>query len=324
MIASTLDPRAFRTALGAFPTGVTIITARGADGTPVGLTANSFNSVSLDPPLVLWSLSKKSSSRPVFEATEDWAVHILAADQQALSLRFAKSGEDKFAGVATETGVIKAPLLPGCASRLQCRTAFRHDAGDHIIFVGEVVAFDRNEAAPLAFHAGKYAIAARSTDHAEFSGPDLAPDPRFGEDFLGYLLWRAHIHFRLPFLAQADLEGLPVDVVLVSEMLLHHDGRSVEQLASGVLETGPSILETCIPALEDHGLVKTVVDEAGTPRVWLTERGRSFADRNHAVAQTIEADLLSRMEVADALAFKSLLRRFIISTGTGQPHPWQR
>src|SRR5271154_4023877 len=100
-MSASLDPREFRRALGAFATGVTIVTARAPDGTPVGVTANSFNSVSLDPPMVLWSLSRSSRSLAAFECADYWVVHILAADQEALSNRFAKSGGEKFSGLAT-------------------------------------------------------------------------------------------------------------------------------------------------------------------------------------------------------------------------------
>jgi 3-hydroxy-9,10-secoandrosta-1,3,5(10)-triene-9,17-dione monooxygenase reductase component len=157
-----LDPRAFRAALGSFATGVTVITARAPDGTPVGLTANSFNAVSLDPPMVLWSLAKKALSLPVFSTATHWAVHVLAADQEALSGRFARSGGDKFAGLALANGEGGVPLLAGCAARFQCRTAFQQEGGDHIILVGEVLAFDREERAPLVFHAGGYVQAVRA------------------------------------------------------------------------------------------------------------------------------------------------------------------
>ncbi|NVO04709.1 MAG: flavin reductase family protein [Rhodoferax sp.] len=152
----TQDPRAFRAALGSFATGVTVITTRASDGTPVGLTANSFNAVSLDPPMVLWSLAKKSLSLPVFSASSHWAVHVLAADQEALSARFARSGEDKFSGLQTESGIGGVPLLSGCAARFQCSSTFMHEGGDHIILVGQVTAFDSVQRAPLVFHAGRY------------------------------------------------------------------------------------------------------------------------------------------------------------------------
>ncbi len=156
-----VDAKAFRTALGSFATGVTVITAQGPDGRPVGLTANSFNSVSLDPPMVLWSLARQARSLPAFQAATHWAVHVLAADQEALSNRFARSGEDKFAGLVLAHGLGGVPLLDGCAARFECRNAFQHEGGDHLIFVGEVLAFERAEREPLLFHAGRYARAMR-------------------------------------------------------------------------------------------------------------------------------------------------------------------
>ena len=162
------DPMAFRSALGSFATGVTIVTARDVGGLPVGLTANSFNSVSLDPPMVLWSLSLHSGSLPVFRDAENWAVHILAADQQAMSDRFATPTIDKFAGLKLGDGPEGAPLIEGCVARFGCRARFEYEGGDHAIFLGEVVDFDRREAEPLIYHGGQYGRIMRSP-----SGEDL-------------------------------------------------------------------------------------------------------------------------------------------------------
>ena len=162
------DPKAFRSALGSFATGVTIVTARDGEGAPVGLTANSFNSVSLDPPMVLWSLSLHSGSLPVFRDAENWAVHILAADQQPMSDRFATPAIDKFAGLDLKDGPEGAPLIEGCAARFGCRARFEYEGGDHAIFLGEVVDFDRREAEPLIYHGGQYGRIMRSP-----SGEDL-------------------------------------------------------------------------------------------------------------------------------------------------------
>jgi flavin reductase (DIM6/NTAB) family NADH-FMN oxidoreductase RutF len=151
--------RRFRNALGAFATGVTIVTTRDTDGRDIGLTANSFNSVSLHPPMVLWSLAKSARSLPAFLAGSHFAVHVLAADQEELSLRFATRGSEKFTGIDLERGVAQVPLLRGCAARFQCRTAFRHEAGDHMIFVGEVEEFDRSDLPELLFHRGRYSLA---------------------------------------------------------------------------------------------------------------------------------------------------------------------
>ena len=154
------DPQAFRAALGTFTTGVTIITTRAQDGEAMGITANSFNSVSLNPPLVLWSLAKNARSVAAFSNTKHWNVHVLSADQEALSGRFARQGEDKFAGLDLDDGISKAPLLKDCTARFQCRTAFSYDGGDHIIFVAEVDNLRFRDGEPLVFHAGGYRVLA--------------------------------------------------------------------------------------------------------------------------------------------------------------------
>ena len=158
---AAIDKRAFRNALGAFTTGVTVVTTRDGSGRDVGLTVNSFNSVSLEPPLVLWSLARNSGSLPAFMDAEHFAVHILAADQEPMSNLFAQRGADKFAGIDVARGEGGVPLLPGCSARFRCRTAFRHEGGDHEIFVGEVLGFEAFERAPLVFHRGGYAVAVK-------------------------------------------------------------------------------------------------------------------------------------------------------------------
>jgi flavin reductase (DIM6/NTAB) family NADH-FMN oxidoreductase RutF len=147
----------FRAALGMFATGVTIVTARSADGQVIGLTANSFNSVSLSPPLVLWSLSRAAASMSVFSAGSHYAINVLAADQRALAERFATRGADRWSGVTFEQGVGGAPLLHGAAASFECFNRSRYEEGDHVIFVGEVERCShRPGASPLLFHGGHY------------------------------------------------------------------------------------------------------------------------------------------------------------------------
>lgn len=154
----TFDSRALRETLGLFVTGVTIITTKGTDGLPVGITANSFNSVSLDPPLVLWSVGKASRSLPHFEASAHYAVHILRDDQAELSKRFARSAQNKFDHLKTEDGLGGAPLLPDCAARLECSLYGQHPAGDHTIFVAKIDRMESDASArPLVYHGGRYA-----------------------------------------------------------------------------------------------------------------------------------------------------------------------
>ena len=156
-IAPSFDSTEFRTALSMFATGVTIVTARGRGGELVGLTANSFNSVSLSPPLVLWSLSRAASSMAHLSAGSHYAIHILASDQKGLAERFATRGTDRWAGVAFRDGVAGAPLLDGAAAVFECFNRSRYEEGDHVIFVGEVEhCSHRDGASPLLFHGGRY------------------------------------------------------------------------------------------------------------------------------------------------------------------------
>src|ERR1700736_3864023 len=153
---SAIDPRDFRNALGTFATGVTIATAMAADGKPYGVTCNSFASVSLTPPLVLWSLGMFSQGLTIFQNASHFAVHVLGASQQSLASKFAKSLEDKFAGVEWTPGLGNAPLLADSVAHFQCRAANRYYGGDHVIFLGAVEAYAYNRKEPLLFARGGY------------------------------------------------------------------------------------------------------------------------------------------------------------------------
>ena len=147
----------FKQCLGMFATGVTIITTRTNDGTMLGLTANSFNSVSLAPPLVLWSLSGHSASLATFMHAPHYAINILAADQKELALQFASKSADRFAGVSYALGECGAPLIAGAAAQFECSNRSRYHEGDHIIFVGEVERCSvESGASPLLYHGGKF------------------------------------------------------------------------------------------------------------------------------------------------------------------------
>jgi len=147
----------FRAALGTFATGVTVVTGRDANGVRIGLTANSFNSVSLSPPLVLWSLARAAGSLPAFYRGSHYAINILAADQRELAERFASKDVDRFAGLKLREGSGGAPIIEGAAAVFECFNRSRYEEGDHVIFVGEVERCERREGAqPLIFHGGRY------------------------------------------------------------------------------------------------------------------------------------------------------------------------
>ena len=161
-----LDPREFRTALGRFATGVTVVTACSPDGGLIGVTANSFNSVSLDPPLVLWSLDRTSKGLPLFMAAGHFCVNVLSEEQVDLSRHFATSQLDKFASVDYREGIFGAPVLEGCSASFQCCTVTTHEGGDHLILIGEVATFEYTSKPGLLYHQGRYAA---STEHPGFA-----------------------------------------------------------------------------------------------------------------------------------------------------------
>ena len=146
----------FRKALSQFATGVTIITTRLADGSFLGLTASSFNSVSLDPPLVLWSLASQAKSLPVFSGNSHYVINVLAADQVALAERFSSRIENRFEGVDFELSRTGHPILKGVSAWFECHNRSRYPEGDHVIFVGEVEHCEVQPQAALVFHAGQF------------------------------------------------------------------------------------------------------------------------------------------------------------------------
>ncbi|MCC5862399.1 MAG: flavin reductase family protein [Gammaproteobacteria bacterium] len=147
--------RALRSALGVFATGVTVITAFEASH-PVGITVNSFASVSLDPPLVLWSVAKTATCAGAFSPQSAFCVHVLAAGQDGLAMNFARSGGDKFAALAWGRSEWGAPLLPGCAAEFHCQAEASYPGGDHTIIVGRVLAHLVRDIPPLLFHRGRF------------------------------------------------------------------------------------------------------------------------------------------------------------------------
>ena len=155
MADQEFDTLSFRNALGNFATGVTVITAKSEDGTLAGVTANSFNSVSLDPPLVLWSLDRSSPSLQIMENASHFCVHVLADGQGDLCMKFAKSGDDKFTGVEFAEGLGGAPVFEGCLAHFECRNMVHHEGGDHVIIVGEVERFETADGDPLIFFRGQ-------------------------------------------------------------------------------------------------------------------------------------------------------------------------
>jgi 3-hydroxy-9,10-secoandrosta-1,3,5(10)-triene-9,17-dione monooxygenase reductase component len=309
--------------LGTFTTGVTIVTTLGMDGQPVGITVNSFNSVSLQPPLVLWSIAKTSHSLAAFTKCGYWAVHILSAGQEELSNGFARAGGQKFQAVDLDSGREGIPLLKGCTATLQCKNSLRYDGGDHIIFVGEVVELEYEPITPLVYQSGKYAVAARKLNDITISKTDSHRlDLGFDEDFLGYLLARAHFQFfarMRELMLRADLED--VHLFILSGLSVK-ETRSVAELNDIMRPARQEITPAVLAVLQRRGLVN--VEGGGVDGVFsLTEEGHRFAIDIIAESKSIESEVLDRIGYWNASALKNLLKQFIVETDIGVPHPWE-
>lgn len=312
MNTSPFDPKQFRQALGAFTTGVTIVTTRGPEGQDYGLTANSFNSVSIDPPMVLWSINKDSSSARAFTEGSHFAVHILATDQEPLSNRFAKSGADKFADLDLQRGPSEIPLLDGCSARFQCKTTYQYEGGDHIILVGEVLAFDRFDKAPLVFHSGGYRRL-------------VPPAPRgqesviYGENWLGFLLGRAYYQLQLPIREQLKAMGMQDSDFELLGILSFSEGRPLDELRQLFEFTGKTLAPEQLAAWLHNDLL--TLDEG---RVLFTDKGRQLAIQWLAFAKAAEMSALEALSYDEAQQLKLLLGRVIQHTGAELPAHWRK
>lgn len=160
VLMDIFDAKQLRQALGRYATGVAIVTSRGADGQYIGLTVNSFSSVSLEPPLVLWSLANKSINLVHFKNASHFVVHVLGENQMDLARRFASNVSERFEGLAMLEGMGGSPLLEGCPVRLHCETISMMEAGDHHIFMGKVVRLEECSAAgdSLLFYRGRFLV----------------------------------------------------------------------------------------------------------------------------------------------------------------------
>lgn len=310
MDSADFDARAFRQALGSFATGVTIITARSPDGEPLGLTVNSFNSVSLNPPLVLWSLAKTARSLSVFRDTDHWAVHILGSHQEQLSTRFAKRGEDKFADLDVENGIGDLPLIKDCTARFQCKAAFQYEGGDHVIFVGEVLSFDRSETAPLVFHGGSYAHATRR-EGRDPRRPYLAGS--FNENFLGYLLGRSHFRFYDRIRPLLETEQLSDEEFYVLSTLTLKRRMSPSELDAGMAGVLDEQSRAALASLRERGYVTRSEGTDADSAMQLTPSGSDCALRLISAAKAVESEVLQNLGYEEAAVLKSLLNRLLES-----------
>jgi len=292
---------AYRRTLGQFATGVTVITAA-SNGRTVGVTANSFNSVSLEPPLILWSIKKTSTSWPVFEAADSFAVNILAFDQIGCSMKFAKSGADKFKGIGWTSGATGAPLLDDVAAHFDCVRHALYDEGDHYIIVGRVVHFARFDRRPLLFAQGRYSLA---VDHVD-TVPQLPENSavRVRPTILT-LLRLAFLQRTNEFREEASQAGFTINESRLMYHLEAQPGCDIEQLARVAL-IDLLAARDCIADLTARGWV---TEDAGG-NLAVTPLGAKQNSRLREIAWAAESAKLARFSESQVNAALEVLAAF--------------
>ena len=234
-----------------------------------------------------------------------------------------KAAGEKFTGVDTDTGCGAIPLLKGCTARLQCKNSLRYDGGDHVIFLGEVVEFEHDAITPLVFQHGKYAVASRKLNDITINNPGTHRlDVGIDEDFLGYLLARAHFQF-FGRLREVMLRlGLDDVHLFILFGLSVNETRSVEELNRIMRPARQEITAAALEPLQTRGLIS--VEGSGQEAIFrLTKAGHRTALDAIAESKSIETDALDRLGYWNASALKNLLKQFIIETDIGVPHPWE-
>jgi flavin reductase (DIM6/NTAB) family NADH-FMN oxidoreductase RutF/DNA-binding MarR family transcriptional regulator len=305
------DPREFRSALGQFATGVTVVTAPDGEGGYVGTTASSFNSVSVDPPLILWSIDNGARSLPAYEKAEHFVVNVLAADQVTLSNHFARQQEDKFAGVDFDLNAQGVPALRDCSAWFHCKTRYMYEGGDHTIIVGKVIQYDNNHRDGLLFHQGRYSVSDAHPATARPSEEEPASGERsFAENYLHYLVGRCF----------QQLIG-KLDRMLAKRDITQHEYRVLASF-SGLPDADLDTLAyyTLLPAEKLQPVLRSLAHRglvADDEQVYtLTEAGQELLMPLMAVAKSNEADMLGAFSADEALRFKQMLKRAISWTGS--------
>ncbi|QHF40073.1 flavin oxidoreductase [Pseudomonas sp. S34] len=304
---TTFDTRAFRRALGNFATGVTVVTAATVSGRKVGVTANSFNSVSLDPPLILWSIDKRSSSHEVFEESSHFAVNVLAADQIDLSNNFARPKDDRFAGIEYDPGEGGAPVFADCSARFHCEKFQQVDGGDHWIMIGKVVAFDDFGRSPLLYHQGAYSMVlphTRMTRREEGQAPSSHFQGRLSHN-LYYLMTQALRTYQADYQPRQLSTGLRTSEARMLMVLENDAGLNMADLQREVAMPAREI-EEAVSNLKRKGLV----DDEGD-RVRLTIKGIDETEGLWAIAKEQQDKVFGQFSDEQVEHFKTVLKGII-------------
>jgi 3-hydroxy-9,10-secoandrosta-1,3,5(10)-triene-9,17-dione monooxygenase reductase component len=302
-----INSRALRDAFGSFATGVTIVTTAGPAGADIGLTANSFSSVSLDPPMVLWSLARTAASIEAFRSCGHFAVHILSADQERLSSRFASKGIDRFEGLELDRGPGGIPLLRDCMARFTCRLAYQHEGGDHVIFVGEILDFGHSARKPLVFHGGRYGMLLPKQITSSAEPMDTL---NLSSDDLLYQVSNAYFRTRQAVIDELERHGWSPEEYAVLSIAGQEDALSTPEIVSRSERLrGKAVSAEVIQKLIGRGLLLDIESTQGHRRFRLTPEGRVSVMKLSAIRKSSEADVQVGLDPSEVQLLKHLLSR---------------
>lgn len=301
-----VDPMKFRRALGNFATGVTIMTAQNAQGEKVGVTANSFNSVSLDPALILWSIDKKSSSFHVFEQATHFAVNILSGSQIELSNKFSRRNIDKYEGTSFQEGAGLAPVLDHCSAVFECERHQIIEGGDHWIIIGKVVNFHDEGRSPLVYHQGAYSGV---TPHPLLQVKESVEMTDIGEMHQGhlhrnvcYLMSRAFKFYQNDYIPKQLVTGFRTSEARLLLVLGSGTASSKADLPRDIampmheVEQSASILEKDGLLIESDGFYK------------LTEKGKKTAHYLFDIADSHQNEVFEKYSENEKEIFIKILK----------------
>ncbi len=301
-----IDPMKFRRALGNFATGVTIMTAQNAEGEKVGVTANSFNSVSLDPALILWSIDKNSSSFHVFEQATHFAVNILSGSQIELSNKFARRNIDKYDGTSYRAGAGQAPILEHCSAVFECERHQIIDGGDHWIIIGKVVNFHDEGRSPLVYHQGAYSGV---TPHPLLQVKDTLDVADVGEMHQGhlhsnvcYLMSRAFKFYQNDYIPKQLVTGFRTSEARLLLVLGSGTASSKADLPRDIAMPMREV-EQSAAILAKDGLL---VENDGFYH--LTEKGKKTAHYLFDIADSHQNEVLEKYSDAEKETFIKILK----------------
>ena len=307
MSMQNFDVRDFRRALSQFPTGVTVITTNDEQGRPVGVTASSFNSVSVEPPLILWSIDKGAHSLGVFENSEHFAVNVLSRNQVDVSNRFASRGEDKFKDVIYSKGVGGSPLLNDYSAQFECKTWAVYDGGDHLILVGEVLDYRYNDSnLPLVFARGSYSVSSQHPSTVKYDVKDESGE--FISDYLLYMLRESYNRFSSDLYPKLQAEGgVNPEEWRILAIICDHGPMTIDALAPLVMQPAVALIQTA-EWMQDRGLV-----ELTDGSLSLLPEGASLASKLLCLAKQHEAEVLIALSEEQSSQLKNGLRAIMES-----------